>query len=140
MKMTNLICLLGETHVDDLLMPYREPVVESSGIPIHWWVLGAFAFLGAALFIFHLINKNSEVVTPDGLLKELCYAHRIGITERQLLGLVAEKAGIKNAASMFVTLTNFDNAVSKASESKKFNRREQSMLKTVRSQIFSLGY
>ena len=65
------LCLFAATRVDEFLMPYREPVVESAGVPIYWWVIGGLVAVVIGYILFRLFGDRTHVVTPDALLKEL---------------------------------------------------------------------
>ncbi len=65
--------LIAATRVDELLMPYREPTVESTGVSIVWWMLIPFVAVAIGLMLLHALRQRTQVVTPDALLRELCY-------------------------------------------------------------------
>ena len=133
--------LFAATHVDELLMPYREPVVESEGLSIYWWILVPFVAVAAVLILAQVFRRRIRTShSQDDLVREICYAHRIDSAGRELLNSVAEQAELEEPATMFLSPQKFDLAVHLATKKTTFDRHEQARLRTLRRQFFSLSY
>tara|TARA_R110002049_G_scaffold285698_1_gene466704 strand:+ start:93656 stop:94078 length:423 start_codon:yes stop_codon:yes gene_type:complete len=139
MSFTNL-ALIAATRVEDLTLAYRAPVEEEAGVSVVWWIMVPFVALAVGLIVHRTCRKRRHTVeTPNDLLRELCYAHRINGTGRNLLGVVAEKAALEVPASMFLAMKKYDAAVDAASKHVKFDRHDQAMLRMLRRQLFTLS-
>ena len=133
--------LFAATHVDELLMPYREPVVEPERLSIYWWILMPFVAAAVILILAHVFQRRIRAPhSQDDLVRKICYAHRIDSAGRELLNSVAEKAELERPATMFLSPQKFDLAVHLAAQKTTFNRHEQATLRTLRRQFFSLLY
>ena len=129
---------LAATRVEDLSMSYQPPVHEEAEVSIVWWILVPFVVLAAGLLLRSVTGRRIHTAeTPNELLKELCYAHRIDSNGRNLLGVVAEKASLEAPASMFLSMNMYDSAVQAAERHIQFDRHDQAMLKMLRRQLFS---
>ena len=129
---------LAATRVEEISMSYRPPVQEESDFSIVWWMSVPFIALAVVLLMRRMTRRRMHTAeTPNELLKELCYAHRIDSTGRNLLGVVAEKAKLQAPATMFLSMNMYDNAMQAAEQHVKFDRHDQSTLKMLRRQLFS---
>ena len=73
----NAMMLLAETHMAEVSQQYRE-TVASSGTTGWWYIFIPFAATAIACVIYYFGTRPPAIVnTPDGMLYELCKAHRI---------------------------------------------------------------
>ncbi len=130
-------CLIAETRMAEVSLQYREEVA-SSGTSGWWYILIPFAATGIACLIHSIGNRPPAIVnTPNGMLHELCKAHRLNNRGRVLLEMIAEEAELAHPATLFVGAAQFDEAVSKAAKQLKFDPRKQATLAQLRRRLFS---
>ncbi len=130
------VFLIAETRMAEVSLQYREEVA-SNGISGWWYLLIPFVATGIALVIHSIGNRPPAIVnTPDGLLHELCKVHRLSAGGRVLLEMIADEAELEQPATMFLGVSQFDEAVRKAGEHITFDRRKQATLAMLRRRLF----
>jgi hypothetical protein len=129
--------LFADAHIAEVSLQYREEVaqVDRSGF---WWLLIPVIAVGLGLAIYKWWDRPPAIVnTPKGMLHELCRVHRVGGNGRKLLERIAEEAELPQPATMFLGLTQFDDAVTKAGKRIKYDRRQNITLGTLRRRLFA---
>ena len=129
--------LLAEAHMAEVSLQYREDVahVDKSGF---WWLLIPVAAVGIGVAIYKWWDRPPAIVnTPQGMLHELCRAHRIGGKGRRLMERISEEAELEQPATMFLGIAQFEAAVNKARKRVKFDRRQDTVLGTLRRRLFA---
>lgn len=130
--------LVAETRMAEVSQQYRE-TIASNGLTGWWYILIPFAATAIAGLIYYVGNRPPAIVnTPDGMLHELCKVHRVSASGRNLLEMIAAEAELAHPAMMFTGLLQFEQAVSKAGEQMKLDRRKQATLATLRRRLFNV--
>ena len=129
--------LFAETHMAEVSLQYREDVATSATSGF-WYLLIPVIAIGIGLVIYKIVNRPPPIVnTPQGMLHELCKAHRIGTAGRLLLDRIAEEAELKHPATMLLGVAQFEAAVEKAGERIKYDRRQNATLGMLRRRMFA---
>lgn len=128
--------MVAETRMAEVSLQYREEIA-SNGTSGWWYILIPFAATGIAFLIRYVASRPPAIVNaPDGMLHELCKAHRINANGRMLLTMIAEEAGLEHPATLFTGTTEFDEAVGKATKQMKLDRRKDATLAMLRRRLF----
>jgi hypothetical protein len=129
--------LLAETHMAEVSLQYREDVA-ASGISGFWYLLIPVVAVLISVVIYKIVTRPPAIVnTPQGMLHELCRVHRVGTRGRILLGRIAEEAELTHPATMLLGVTQFEQAIEKASTHIKYDRRQQATLGMLRRRLFA---
>lgn len=129
--------LFAETHMAEVSLQYREDVATSATSGF-WYLLIPVIAIGIGFVIYKIVNRPPPIVnTPQGMLHELCKAHRIGTAGRLLLDRIAEEAELKHPATMLLGVAQFEAAVEKAGERIKYDRRQNATLGMLRRRMFA---
>ena len=129
--------LLGETHMAEVSLQYRE-TVASSAISGFWYLLIPVFAITAAIVIYKVFDRPPAVInTPNGMLHELCKAHELKAAARNLLDQIADEAELEHPATLLLGENQFEAAVKKAGTRMRFDRRQQATLGLLRRRLFS---
>jgi hypothetical protein len=121
----------------EVSLQYREDVAAGGASGI-WYLLIPVVAIAIGLVIYRIVNRPPPIVnTPQGMLHEVCRAHRIGTAGRVLLDWIAEEAELKHPATMLLGVTQFEAAVEKAGTRIKFDRRQNATLAMLRRRVFA---
>ena len=132
----SLLNLLAETHMAEVSLQYREDTAtpDASGL---WYLLIPVLAVAIALVIYKIYDRPAPIVnTPQGMLHELCKAHRINAAGRKLLDLITEEAELDHPATIFLGVAQFEAAVEKAGVHLEYGRRDKVILDQLRRRLF----
>jgi|SRR6056297_2660523 len=129
--------LLAETHLAEVSLQYREKVVEQSGWSLAWLLVPLLLAIVAGLIYLFSDRAPTIQKTPQGMLYELCKAHRIKGGARRLLAQIAEEAELEHPATLFLGPTQLEDAVQRASKHMRFDRRQKAHLEMLRRRLFA---
>ena len=128
--------LLAETRMAEISLQYREEAA-GGGFSALWYLLIPIALVAVGTAIYRILDRPPAVVnTPQGMLHELCRAHRLSAAGRNLLVRIAEEAELPQPALLFLSESEFDAAVEKASGQMKLGQRASTTLGAVRRRLF----
>ncbi len=129
--------LLAETHMAEVSLQFREEVAAGRSFDL-WYLLIPVAAIAIATVIYRIANRPPAIVnTPQGMLHELCRAHRVGTKGRLLLDRIAEEANLEHPATMLLGVTQFEAAVAQAGTHITYDRRQLEILGMLRRRLFS---
>ncbi|MEM1069269.1 MAG: hypothetical protein AAGI63_10260 [Planctomycetota bacterium] len=129
--------LIAEAHMAEVSLQYREEAaqVDASGF---WWLLIPVVAVGLGVAIYKWWDRPPAIVnTPQGMLHELCKVHRISGRGRRLMERISEEAELEQPATMFLGVSQFELAVTKASRRIKYDRRDDITLGMLRRRLFA---
>lgn len=124
------------TRMGEISTQYREngAVVQSRDL---WFFCVPVVAISVAFLIYKIADRDPAIVnTPYGLLNELCKAHQIDSTGRQLLTRIAEELDLEQPAVMLLGEAQFEAIVKRADKQINFNRRQNSTLGSLRRRLF----
>ena len=128
--------LLGETHFAEVSLQYREQATSNNLSP-WWFCVVPIVTVLAAWGVYAFVNRTPKIVnTPLGLLHELCKAHRVGRRGRVLLEDIARTNAMNQPATLFAGSSLFEDAVSKAAKTLRYNKRQNATLGLLRRRLF----
>ena len=129
--------LLGETHMAEVSLQYRETVASNATSGL-WYLLVPVFAIAMAFVIYKIVDRPPAVVnTPNGMLHELCKAHGINSGARHLLDRIADEAGLEHPATLLLGREQFEAAVKKAGAKIHYDRRKQAKLGVLRRRLFA---
>lgn len=132
-----LTLIFADTHMAEVSLQYREEVA-SSGTSGWWYLFIPIAAVAIAAVIYKIVDREPPILnTPQGMLHELCRAHRIKKSGRVLLERIAEDAELAHPATMLLGVSQFEAAVEKAGIHIRYDRRQKAILGTLRRRLFA---
>jgi len=132
---SNASCL-AVTRTSDLAPEYQT-AVESVGIPQAFVITTVLVIAAAAGGYWFIRSFRVPVLTlVDDLTLELCRAHGIGLQHRMVLDHVANLAGIKHTAEMFLSSEFYDAAIQTSNTKKRLKSGQLDSLHIARRLIF----
>ena len=129
--------LFAVTRTTDLAPEYTAPVDASDGV---WpWVIAAITLAVIVAAVYYAIRRMRIPSMPmsDDLTLELCRAHKIGLQHRSSLDHVAQLAGLKSPAAMFLSEQFFDDVVTQACQAKPLGPRQRGLIFEVRQCLYN---
>ena len=134
--MSYSLMMLAETRLAEISLQYREEVASGSGFSF-WYVLIPIALAAIGLTAFYFSDRPPVVTnTPQGLLHELCRAHKIRGLGRRLLERITEDADLDHPAIVFTDRKQFELAVTSASQHAGFSKRDENTIGALRRRLF----
>ncbi|QDS94334.1 hypothetical protein FF011L_31130 [Roseimaritima multifibrata] len=128
--------LLADGRINDLGYHFQNSSSRSS---IAYYALLMVPIIAAiaGYSVYQFNNRPKYVInTGEGLLRELCRAHRIRGGHLLLLMAIAETAEVSPPGLLFTAPGLFDEAVKKASEQIQFSIAEREAIGQLKRQIF----